>query len=489
MPLKSWILDKMNRVNELLVRDDLPPAAETGRPPREALPAGERREPVPVADAGEHLGIYRPLVDAIRAELEHFVAAHLRHHLAIAEHDRFLLTTIGIAADEGGEPLELLRRFTREFRPEQIRRFLMRELIGALPQAQAIDLSQFAGLSVPGPGTGEGEEKEADEYAELLAALGSGGPEADRSAYRVSLGGRWIAGEPPAPAPAPAAAGVAAVAPADGSAEFELHDAGGGRSVALPRQPGRRLVVGKEPGCELVAEGTYVSRRHCELWFEQGAWWVRDLGSTNGIRVESLAAGVRRSRAPGAGTDAPPIRLAPGERLVLSAQAEGPPRDHPWLALQPEAGAPPTPIAAAPATPATPITPIVAPVAPAGRRTSWAVTLRGAGGERVLALDGAALPASVGRSRSCTLGVDRAHESVSGHHLDIVALDPDGAGAELRVLGTNGVTLDGVAHGPGRLRWRPGQVLQLGRPAPGEPPCTLELERRADAPAPSSDRS
>ncbi len=40
----------------------------------------------------EHLGAYRPLIAAIREELERFVATDLRLHLAIAEHDRYVLT-------------------------------------------------------------------------------------------------------------------------------------------------------------------------------------------------------------------------------------------------------------------------------------------------------------------------------------------------------------------------------------------------------------
>lgn len=30
----------------------------------------------------------------------------------------------------------------------------------------------------------------------------------------------------------------------------------------------------------------HISRRHAELYFERGAWWVRDLGSTNGVYVK-----------------------------------------------------------------------------------------------------------------------------------------------------------------------------------------------------------
>ena len=44
-------------------------------------------------------------------------------------------------------PGDLLRRFVREFKPEQIKRYLSKEVIGGLSNASAIDLSQFAGLN------------------------------------------------------------------------------------------------------------------------------------------------------------------------------------------------------------------------------------------------------------------------------------------------------------------------------------------------------
>ena len=84
------------------------------------------------------------------------------------------------------------------------------------------------------------------------------------------------------------------------------------------------------------------------------------------------------------------------------------------------------------------------------------------------------LPVSVGRSRSQTLVIDRRHEAVSGHHLDIVDLDNDAA--HVVVHGDNGVLLDSVRHPPGsRLRWLAGQSLVLGASAHDESACTLLL--------------
>ena len=60
--------------------------------------------------------------------------------------DRYLLTSIGVRCHDAPGAGAQLEKFMREFRPEQIKRYLAREVIAALPNAAAIDLSQFAGL-------------------------------------------------------------------------------------------------------------------------------------------------------------------------------------------------------------------------------------------------------------------------------------------------------------------------------------------------------
>jgi hypothetical protein len=51
--------------------------------------------------AGADLGAYAPLIGAVRDELEHFVASHVRLHVVIAERDRFMLTSIGVRSPGG----------------------------------------------------------------------------------------------------------------------------------------------------------------------------------------------------------------------------------------------------------------------------------------------------------------------------------------------------------------------------------------------------
>jgi pSer/pThr/pTyr-binding forkhead associated (FHA) protein len=45
------------------------------------------------------------------------------------------------------------------------------------------------------------------------------------------------------------------------------------------------IVVGRRPGCDARLVSTRVSRMHCCLIEVDGAALVRDLGSTNGVRI------------------------------------------------------------------------------------------------------------------------------------------------------------------------------------------------------------
>jgi Protein of unknown function (DUF3662)/FHA domain len=63
------------------------------------------------------------------------------------------------------------------------------------------------------------------------------------------------------------------------------------------------VVIGRSHECDITIEDPNVSRRHAEVRLEDGAWWIVDLGSTNGIEVN----GKRVDRA----------RLAPDDRVVI----------------------------------------------------------------------------------------------------------------------------------------------------------------------------
>jgi len=62
----------------------------------------------------------------------------------------------------------------------------------------------------------------------------------------------------------------------------ELVPIGGGDPMPLIREV---LVVGRRDNCDIKMEFPNISGRHCELLFRQGFWYIRDLNSTNGIKV------------------------------------------------------------------------------------------------------------------------------------------------------------------------------------------------------------
>jgi pSer/pThr/pTyr-binding forkhead associated (FHA) protein len=479
MSLKNWILHKMNGLG---ARADLPrsPMLRSGAIPspavirRNASRGTMSTAPSAGAPTAPHLGPYAPLISAIREELEHFVVSYLRLHLAIAERDRYVLTSIDVRATGPDNAEELLRRFTREFKPEQIKHYLAKEIIGGLPNASAIDLSQFAGLNA---GRDDANAEDDDRYSELLAELRSTKPAPGVRTYEVSLVGRWS--EVGSAAGAFSRSDIPRTPRAGRSAEIAIEDAGGKRHFMLQSvMPGHRYAVGKGEGCDIVVNAAYASRRHCEIWLDHGAWWVTDAGSTNGVRVEHGTRVLGRSalRANAAG-EAAVVEVTPGARIVLSAHAEGSAADYPRLMLDAGRDTPAfaTPIAPAVAVPATPSTPIAAA---RSRESGLLITARMASGLRTVELRAAELPFSVGRSRSQALVVDWAHEGVSGHHIEIVEIDD--AGVTVVVHGDNGVNMAGTSYPPGaRLRWKAGESMALGRIIGDEPECQLTLSRPA----------
>jgi pSer/pThr/pTyr-binding forkhead associated (FHA) protein len=484
MSMKSWVLHRVAG------RSDLPPRESRhlhepdldGDAPRHH-DAGASSDPL---RAGADLGVYAPLIGAVRDELEHFVASHVRLHVVIAERDRFLLTSIGVRSPGGAEARELLQQFMHEFRPEQVKRYLAREVIGRLPNAAVIDLSQFAGLSDLEIGERPGDD---GEYRELLAALRTTPALPIARPFEVSVIGRWSEADgatSTSAAPARARRIDTPTTPLAGRrVEFDIDDGAGKRRAVLAAVvPGRRYVVGKDESSDLHASGTYTSRRHAEIWLDDDGWHVADAGSTNGVRVESGGADGTPVRVVATATtsDAAPIRVGEGMRIVLSARAEGPPADYPSIAVRPTRSTATatatgttaaTPIAAGAGAPKTPLTSVLA-LRPGLAR--FAITATQASGERNHRLADDALPLTVGRSRDQTIVVDRRHPGVSGQHVAIDAIDDDGAHGT--VHGDNGIVIDGVAHAPGdRFDWKPGQTMVLGGALPGEPACSLVLAR------------
>ncbi len=61
---------------------------------------------------------------------------------------------------------------------------------------------------------------------------------------------------------------------------------GGGDPIPLPDpKQKRQLLIGRRESCDIVLRFANVSAHHCQLINDSGYWYVRDLQSRNGIRI------------------------------------------------------------------------------------------------------------------------------------------------------------------------------------------------------------
>jgi adenylate cyclase len=84
----------------------------------------------------------------------------------------------------------------------------------------------------------------------------------------------------------------------------ELVPEGGGDNIPLIRPS---LTIGRRETCDICLRLPNVSGLHCELSFEDGFWSIKDLGSTNGVKVN----GVRVSKK----------MLNPGEKITIAKKS------------------------------------------------------------------------------------------------------------------------------------------------------------------------
>lgn len=69
------------------------------------------------------------------------------------------------------------------------------------------------------------------------------------------------------------------------STNGELVPLGGGDAIPLIRDT---LTIGRRESCDICLEFPNVSGLHCELSYRDGYWIIRDLGSTNGFKVNGV---------------------------------------------------------------------------------------------------------------------------------------------------------------------------------------------------------
>ncbi len=81
----------------------------------------------------------------------------------------------------------------------------------------------------------------------------------------------------------------------------ELRPMGGGDNIPLGKP---ELTIGRSESCDVTLRFSNVSGKHCKLVLSSGYWYVLDLGSTNGVRVNGVKVTDRR--------------LDPGSRLTIA---------------------------------------------------------------------------------------------------------------------------------------------------------------------------
>ena len=58
---------------------------------------------------------------------------------------------------------------------------------------------------------------------------------------------------------------------------------GGGDPIPLMK---KKLLIGRRESCDVILRFSNVSAHHCQLSIEHGYWFVKDLNSRNGTRVD-----------------------------------------------------------------------------------------------------------------------------------------------------------------------------------------------------------
>lgn len=71
----------------------------------------------------------------------------------------------------------------------------------------------------------------------------------------------------------------------------ELIPLGGGDPIPLLK---RSLLIGRRESCDIVLRFSNVSAHHCQLSVTAGYWYVRDLNSRNGVKVNGARVAEKR---------------------------------------------------------------------------------------------------------------------------------------------------------------------------------------------------
>jgi adenylate cyclase len=81
----------------------------------------------------------------------------------------------------------------------------------------------------------------------------------------------------------------------------ELVPAGGGDNIPLIRE---KMTIGRRESCDICLRFPNISGLHAEMTLLDGCWFIRDLGSTNGVKIN--------------GTRVQERMLRPGDELSIA---------------------------------------------------------------------------------------------------------------------------------------------------------------------------
>ncbi|MDX1620599.1 MAG: DUF3662 and FHA domain-containing protein [Nitriliruptorales bacterium] len=119
-------------------------------------------------------------------------------------------------------------------------------------------------------------------------------PDVRYGVYELAGRVEEVSGGHTAPRPAPASTDTVAVgvtdAPQRTQSEHRIRVVKGGETGQTVPVAGTRVVAGRLPSCDITLEDPTVSREHAAFVRRGSEWWVVDLGSTNGTRVNGVSA-------------------------------------------------------------------------------------------------------------------------------------------------------------------------------------------------------
>lgn len=81
----------------------------------------------------------------------------------------------------------------------------------------------------------------------------------------------------------------------------ELIPQGGGDTIPLLK---KQLLVGRRESCDIVLRFANVSAHHCQLFVNGGYWYIRDMQSRNGVKVNGIRVQEKR--------------IGPGDRVSIA---------------------------------------------------------------------------------------------------------------------------------------------------------------------------